>query len=46
VPIILMSGYGQAIDSTDLAGNRINNFIQKPFVIDELAAVIRKTLRH
>jgi PAS domain S-box-containing protein len=45
IPVILMSGYGQAIKSGDLEQAKISAFIQKPFIVEELAATVRRALR-
>ncbi len=39
-----MSGYGQVVKSSELENANIAAFVQKPFIVEDLAATIRKVL--
>ena len=44
VPVILVSGYGAEETTLSLAGRRIAAFIEKPFMPEDLTAVLRDVL--
>lgn len=46
VNIVLMSGYSEQTVTKRLVDKGFAQFIQKPFGLDELLAVVRKTLEH
>lgn len=46
LPVILMSGYGQMVKSSELEAANIAAFVQKPFIMEDLATVIRQVLRN
>lgn len=45
IPIILMSGYGEALEKVDLHAIGVHTLLQKPIAIKELSQAIRSALR-
>jgi two-component system C4-dicarboxylate transport response regulator DctD len=45
LPVVLVSGYGQLLSAEEIARAGVYTCVNKPFVIEEIATVLRQALK-